>query len=247
MRNSILPLIALTVSGCGIAPLQMEINPALAHIEPFAVAGNNPRRFDRPISFGRWRTLAVDEGSARHDSNPILSTRTEPNLLSATQSSQAYRFKMLSDRASLFAECKTQSSALTATQVKGKTTDVTQIVTAGDPSLNCLFSGTAGGSLRLSTISAMTSEREEGEVFFADAKWSIRSVNHFQGERIHSSRDRFGYEVLAGTQFIGAVETANSGRVWIDPSLATDQQDRLAVVIAALLLYQPEKLESDDP
>ena len=103
------------------------------------------------------------------------------------------------------------------------------------PPLACGFRGVGDGTLRLRTTPANT---EEGEIEFGQPLWTVRSVHQLQGVKFRSG-DPVGYEVTSGSQVIAAVETINRGRVWIDPSLSTEDRMRMAAVSTALLMYKP--------
>jgi hypothetical protein len=66
----------------------------------------------------------------------------------------------------------------------------------------------------------------------------LRSVHRFQGSSIPSGPP-LGYEVTGGDRVVAAVETINQGRVWMDPAVSPRDQERLAVAIMVLLLYDP--------
>ncbi len=75
-----------------------------------------------------------------------------------------------------------------------------------------------------------------GHVDF-DAHWNIRSVDRMVGSR--SLGTIVGYEIRKDEAVIGAVQTVNRPQVWIAPSLTPLEQDRVAAVVATLLLYRP--------
>lgn len=237
------------LTACGATPLRMEVNPAIAHVEAFQVHGYNPRLWKRPIVFGNWRTLTIDESSIDHASGPPQGTK---NYLGAKHASQAYRFVLASERAAtrneINSECSLQKSSIVLASEHRNVKDETEVELPANSILDCEFIGRpsgGGGSMRLRTIASLTSKREEGDVEFQGSKWSVRSVNHYEGERNRFGVGRYGFELLADRQLVAAVETDGPGRVWIDPSLDPQEQDYLAVAITALMLYQPDRLDSE--
>jgi hypothetical protein len=77
---------------------------------------------------------------------------------------------------------------------------------------------------------------EEGNIEFGVTSWHLQSVNRIEGGR--GPGDIVGYEMRRGSEVIAAVETMDHGRVWLSPALTPLDQDRVAIVAMALLVYE---------
>ncbi len=103
------------------------------------------------------------------------------------------------------------------------------------PALACAFQGRGTGTLRLY---ATAMNQETATIDYGDRRCDLRSVRRLQGSSIPSGPP-LGYEITGGGAAVAAVETINQGRVWLDPAVAPRGQERLAVAIMVLLLYDP--------
>ena len=216
--------IALALSSCQTA--QIQLAPDLAAVTPLSVQGANPRRWNAPISFGPWATTEVREGLTWDFGYRLLG-------IDASFAFQPYRLAITSGNGTVQAECITRAAALSRK-------DLSVDPSFGRiPALACGFRGDREGTLRVNTTAM---NREEGEIVFGASRWNIRSVHKFAGSSLPSG-DPIGYEILRDNRVIGTVETINRGRVWMDSSLAVEEQGRLAAIATAILLYQPAKNE----
>ena len=208
-------LLFLLAAACTTA--QMPVAEPLTAITPFDVEGANPRVWNRPLRFGPFNTVKVDEGVT-------FSASERVRRLEAGLKFQTYRFGVSSGEDPVNAECSTIAASLSR---KGLSVDPSF---GKIPTLVCSFRGnsTGEGTLWLETTAT---NKEEGDVDYPDGSVSVRSV--------HQLGARFGYELRKRDRVIGAVETINRGRVWIDPSLSEKDQARVAAIATALLLYKP--------
>lgn len=219
---TLLAFVCLTFAGCQTA--QMQIPEPLAAIAPLDVEGADPRRWNAPIRFGPWATTEVREGLTWNFSERLLG-------IEAGVAFQPYRLVVSSGADPIQAECTTYRVVLSR---NGLSVDPSF---GKIPTLACAFRGTTvgEGSFWLHTTAT---NAEEGDVDFPDGVWTVRSIRRFQGSSIVSGTP-LGYEVRKRDRVIGAVETINRGRVWMDPSLSERERLRLAAVTTALLLYEP--------
>lgn len=207
-------------AGCQSA--QMRVHPALDAVAPLMVEGANPRVWNAPIAFGSWQSDEVREGMTWGFGYRLAG-------IEARYAQQPYRLAMKSPGGLLQAECMTRAMVLARN-------DAQVDPTLGRlPALSCGFVGAAEGTLRLRTTAT---NAEAGDVRFGSDTWSVRSTMHFMGSPLPSGSP-LGYEIVRGDTPVGAVETINAGRVWIDPALRNEEKDRVALVAAVLLLYTP--------
>ncbi len=219
-------VIALVLSAFACQTAQIQLAPDLAMVTPVPVQGANPRRWNAPVSFGAWATTEVREGFTWDFGYRLLG-------IDVAFAFQPYRLVISSGNQAIQAECITRAAALSRK-------DLSVDPSFGRiPALACGFRGEGEGTLHLNTTSM---NREEGEAAFGRSVWQIRSVHKFAGSSVMSG-DPLGYEISSDGRVIAAVETMNRGRVWIDPTLSTEDQGRVAAVATAVLLYEPAKTE----
>ena len=211
---------ALALSACQVA--QMPVAPSLAPVDAVPVAGANPRRWNSQIAFGPWRTEVAREGLKWDFAAPLLG-------LTAGFSFQPYRVVLSAGGEPIQAECITRAASLARGSLS------VDPALGHIPALACGFRGRGDGTLRLRTTAT---NKEDGSVDFGDTRWTLRSVHRFRGSSIPSG-EPLGYEFAGGDRVVAAVETINQGRVWIDPAVSPRDQERLAVAVMVLLLYDP--------
>lgn len=218
--RALLAAAALAVSACQTA--QMQLAPSLAPVAAVPVTGANPRKWNDPVSFGPWRTDVAREGMRWDFALPLLG-------LTVGYSFQPYRVVVTSGGEAVQAECITRALTLAR---RGLAVDP---AFGNIPALACGFRGSGDGTLRLRTTAG---NQEQGAIDFGDTRWTLRSVHRFHGSSVPSG-EPLGYEVEGGGAVVAAVETINRGRVWIDPAVSPRDQERLAVALMVLLLYDP--------
>jgi hypothetical protein len=101
------------------------------------------------------------------------------------------------------------------------------------PKLECKYHGISEGNLLLESQDGT----RNGSVAFGAPAWDIRAVYDDSGFLASSSL--VGYEIWSGATAIAAVETVGDGRIWIDPSLSKEDQQRVIGDAATLVLYDP--------
>ncbi len=224
IRLAVTVAIIVAANACTVA--RMQVAPSLAPLAAVPVTGANPRRWNSQVSFGPWRTDVAREGMRWDFALPLLG-------LTAGYSFQPYRVVVTAGGEPVQAECITRALSLSR---KGLSVDP---AFGNVPALACGFRGRGDGTLRLR---ATATHQEQGTIDFGDTRWTLRSVHRFQGSSIPSG-EALGYEIEGGGAVIAAVETINQGRVWLDPAVSPRDQERLAVALMVLLLYDP--LSSD--
>ncbi|HEY5809278.1 MAG TPA: hypothetical protein VIT67_14990 [Povalibacter sp.] len=212
------------MTGCQTA--QMKTAPALANVAPFVVQGANPRVWNSDISFGPWHTSQVREGLTWSFGYRLLG-------IEARYAQQPYQVVIASGAARVQSECITRALALSR---DGLAVDP---AFGKLPALSCGFTGAGEGTLRLNTTA---SNAEHGEIVFGGERWTLRSVDTFDGSPIRNT-EPIGYELSDERGIVAAVEIINSGRVWISPTLSAQQQSRIAALAVVLLLYDPAQTE----
>lgn len=214
-------------SSCSTAPAAMAVPETLVSVDPLPVAGANPRTWNRPISFGPWKTAKVREG-LRWDFAKEL-----PGV-EAGYAQKRYRLLLVGDgEDGVQAECVARSLRLSR---GGFSIDPTF---GKLPPLVCAFRSLATDDHWTLTL-RKGGQRMRGEI--SDSRGSerilaVRSVHDLQDG--WSGIDPVGFEIEAERSVIGAVETINRGRVWIEPDLDRRSQERVASAAAVLLIWEP--------
>lgn len=217
-------LMLVLLSGCTLAQLDL---PEGSH----AVTGANPRVWNRPIAFGPWKTATVREGLSH-------TWLTNVAGINVAQESQAYRFLLQGGDGGTRVQCHTNDFQI------GRSGFWVDATFGTEPVLLCgLERHDAREVLALArtgrTEPALTGELRDADDENADALL-IRSLHRAQGARF-AAVETYGYEILRAGRRVAVVETANRGRVWIDPQLEGVTREKIAGAAAALLLFtQPD-------
>lgn len=207
-----------------LLPLLLLVSCATARIDipadSYAVEGANPRVWNRPISFGEWRTSVVNEGTTR-------SWLADLDLIEVGRTDQAYRMT-LNDTA---IECHTREL------VVGRGGLFLDPSLGREPLLVCGIDEGGERSILALARTGRTDPSLRGELrgATATAALEVRSINRAFDSRL-SSNEPFGFEILRDGRRVAAVETINRGRVWIAPN--APNRDTLAAAAAALLLFR---------
>jgi hypothetical protein len=224
IASSILAVVA-TLSGCATA--RMPAPPGLESVEPWPVAGVNPRIWNRPIAFGPWRTAQVREGAT-------FSWGVEAFGLGAGATRRPYQLVLTdADGRALEVACVTR-----AWEVWRGSLSV-DLTTVAVPRLACAIGSGAGEPAWL--LVGEVGTRLEGSLSRPgeeSARWSLASAHHLEGSRLPSG-DPVGYILSRNGRVEAAVETINRGRVWIAPGEEGTTRELLAAAAAALLLFEP--------
>jgi hypothetical protein len=220
---AILPLL----SACQLA--RMQVSPDLATVEPFVVDRElwKWRTPNTPLSFGSWRTtrIRVGWGEFRSTSVPIFNS-----TIDFQSYQQPYRLDVVASDGVISAECVARAKA-----VGYKDWSLDNGALEGIPPLHCAYFGAAEGEMELFELPKIGGS-EEGNIEFGVTHWHLQSVNRIEGGRGPGSI--VGYEIRRDNEVIAAVEIMNNGRVWMAPDLTSLEQDRVASVAMALLVYQ---------
>lgn len=229
---AILPLL----SACQLA--RMQVSPALAGVEPFAVDRANWRRPEDPLSFGTWRTAQIDYGWGKFRSRSYPVTVRGNTTIDFQKFERPYFIQLQAGSGAISAECLTRAEG-----VAYKDWSLDKGALQGIPPLHCWYEGAAAeGEMELLEMPTIAGS-EEGRIDFAVSSWRVRSVNRIEGGR--SPGGIVGYEIRSGEEVIAAVETMNHGRVWMSPALEPLDQDRVAIVAMALLVYESPQAEME--
>jgi hypothetical protein len=207
LRPIVVLLLAVTTSNCAVAPLQMELTPALLHITPMAVVGFDSQHYQKPISFGKWTATPI---------SGALASNLGPNAQDAVRNERSYRLTLAAGADNTAVTCWMHQRT----------------------GLSCAFSGALQGTLNVAAME-VAGKREQGQAVFGDRQWSVRSVNHGQGERAGVVTARYGYEIASATRTVAAVQTIDAAQVWLAPTVAAADQEQIAAVVMALLYFDP--------
>jgi hypothetical protein len=232
------------------AEARMAVDPALAAAdEPLRVTGANPRRWNKPIAFGPYRTGAVRDGGT-------LGWSVEVLRLGAAGSKRPYAFTLESPGGPVDAECY-QKGLEGWHQPSGITVDLRAAM--GKPALVCAFRPAAaeaedGGAwiLELAAAKKLTGGfvgvlRPANEA--AGGSLTIRSVHALEKSPIPLGSPA-GFALERDGRAVAAVEVINAGRAWLPGPSATATATETATAtapapaalpaaLAALLLFEP--------
>jgi len=232
-------VIASVFSGAAIGGPQMKIAPELATTAPTAVTGRSPEGWTRQFQFASWRVRQL-ETPLIWNATSSISTRPLPSNtelhVAFDRASFQFELATASQNVVTSANCLAQGHFAGVTETRGRVTDTTDIALPGFPRVNCDFAGTQQGTLSL-RVADYVSQRDAGDAELNGHRWSIRSVNSLQSQRVSFPIARLGYEILAEGKVLAAVETWNIGKLWMSADTGPMQQEEIAVIAAALLQY----------
>jgi hypothetical protein len=217
----ILPLL----SACQVS--RMQVSRDLADAQPFAVERAFWRKPEDPLSFGPWHTTRIDVGWGKFRSHPQPIGKA---VLEFESYEKPYHFDIEASDGVISAECIARAQA-----VAYKDWSLDSGALQGIPPLHCAYYGAAEGEMEFFEMPTIAGS-EEGNVEFGVTRWHLQSVNRTEGSRGPGSI--VGYEIRLDKEVIAAVEIINGGRVWMSPELTSLEQDRVASVAMALLLYE---------
>ena len=222
---AILPLLG----ACQLA--RMQVSPDLATVEPFAVdrALWRLRKPNDPLSFGSWRTTHIDVGWGRFRARPQPIIFGGKTALDFESFERPYRLDVETSDGVISAEC----------------------VAAPKPSHTRTGRSTAAlcKAFRRCTVRTSAQPGRDGAAGDADARGVRRGEHRVRGypvapevgqshRRRPRTREYRRLQIRSDSEVLAAVEVMNSGRVWMSPELTSLQQDRVAAVAMALLLYE---------
>lgn len=216
------------LSACQLA--RMQVSPDLAAVHPLAVDRALWRKPSDPLSFGSWHTTRIDVGWGKFRSSNTPVTVTGKRTIDFESFQRPYRLDVETSTGLISAECVARAEA-----VAYKDWSLDSGALQGIPPLHCSYTGAAEGEMELLEMPTIAGS-EAGNIEFELNRWHVQSVNRIEGGRGPGSI--CGYEIRSGTEVVAAVETVNRGRVWISPALSPTEQDRVAAVAMALLVYE---------
>jgi hypothetical protein len=230
---AILPLL----SACQLA--RMQVSPDLATVEPFAVdrALWHWRKPNDPLSFGSWRTTRIDVGWSEFRSRQVPVTVSGKSTLDFQSYLRPYRLDVATSNGVISAECISRAAG-----VAYKDWSLDSGALAGIPPLHCSYMGASAGEMELLEMPTIAGS-EEGNIAFDVTRWHVQSVNRIEGG--HGPGAIVGYEIRRDSEVIAAVEIMNQGRVWMSPTLTALEQDRVATVAMALLVYESPQADME--
>jgi len=224
----VLPL--LVSVGCTVISTEYHYNSTPTKMPtPLTLEGVTALRVKRsgfmglsgPMTAGPWKVTDISEGSWKHECNYHLVTFD-------TIGSQSYAFTVRSQKDPLHAACEIKRSARfyrwnDEPEDSGKYSY-----------LECKFHGSSDGTLHIDDT--LPKGRMEGRITFGTVAWKVQSA-HGEGSAV--SEYPLGYEIVRGYTVIAAIETISKHRLWIDPTLSEEDQQRAVGIAGAMLLYDP--------
>ncbi|HKE95120.1 MAG TPA: hypothetical protein VKB34_12480 [Povalibacter sp.] len=230
IRFTGLAAIFLLLTGCQTA--RMQVDPSLANVPPIPVERTSLRKWNDPVRFGQWHTTSVEEGWIQGKSLELRDASKEKEILTYSKLTQPYHFVMPTLSGAIDGQCFARAKTLSR---EGLEVDVAALRSI--PPLRCTYTGAGEGALELQTRRTLKGGLA-GEMLSGGDRWQVDSIFRIEGASFDSG-DTVGYEIRRSSELIGAVEVINHGRVWISPALTQPEQDRVAAIATALLLYRP--------
>ena len=213
----------------------MQVSRDLADVEPFEVARSFWRKPNDPLSFGSWHTTRIRVGWGEFRSSPVPVGKS---ALDFQRFQQAFRLDVVVSDGVISGECVERAEA-----VAYKDWSLDSGALQGIAPLHCSYFGAAEGEMDLLEMPTLVGS-QEGNIDFGVTHWHVQSVHRIEGGR--GPEGIVGYEILREKQVVAAVQLINDWRVWMSPDLTTLEQDRIASVMMALLVYESpqDKIES---
>jgi len=227
---AILPLL----SACQLA--RMQVSRDLADVQPYTVDRAFWRKPNDPLSFGSWRTTRIRVGWGEFRSHPVAVGKSAIDFQSFQE---PYRLDVVASDGVISAECVERAEA-----VGYKDWSLDSGALQGIPPLHCSYFGAAEGEMELLEMPTIAGSQEGNIRFDVATRWHLQSVNRIEGGR--GPGGIVGYEIRRDQEVIAAVQLINEWRVWMSPELTSLEQDRVASVVMALLVYESpqDKIES---
>lgn len=233
----LLPLVLIPLaSGCATAA--METPPDLAGVERLAVEGRSGWRASQRARFGTWEALDVDRSWTKGSGWRV---GVGPIGGGSDQARQEYSFRLLEEGAERgTVRCITRGSRATATS---RVVDVDLSAREG---LECRGDEPLRGRMAHEpswdlVLEATRDRHLEGFLRVGDTRYDIVSTGPGGGLVPATA---YGFELRSEGRVVAAVETVNSGAVWLTPELTGERRTAFAGAAAALLLY--ERVAADD-
>jgi hypothetical protein len=219
-----LPLAFLAFSSLALAachPMKMDVAPSLeAQALPVHKSGG---LFDEgEVTFGEFAAVHVHRGWTRSSSMQIFGYES-------TKSKQKFRFAFA--KAGV-ADHQMRCETVFAEKAlhRGRVT-----FSAGQHGLGCELRGPGGapvGELVMAGDDRPAGYLQQGHVIV-----ELVATGRFEGGRWENA-EAVGFDLLVSGQIVGAVQTINGGRVWLERSAPAEIQETAALAAATLLLYR---------
>jgi len=246
MKTILILLLTVVTFACSVP--QMAVNDQLLESGTgMDVRGRQGWVINQKLEFGPYQTDKVSRGWTK--SYPIGFLP-----LGINRTEEKYSFSITNGKNGLFAMC--------AAKLEGVDIPVDRLI---DPSSSSdvfsfivqskdLFTSTIVGDDGRQVFHLVVANRDD---FRKNSKYiglltgngsepiMIVPVRNLQGQKT-VGLDVVGYEFTQGDSLIGAVETLNKGKVWIDDALEERHQLLLAAVSSALLLQNDLYYHSED-
>jgi hypothetical protein len=234
-----LPVLFLFASPELVAkPLAMRLSPDLKEAEAIPVRGRKPGQWQGGVQFATFESeppASFDAGSWSWDAPMRASHANEEARLDVDRVGFEFELRPVGSTAPALSQCLAQGRFAVHTEYRGNTTDETTVTLPGYPRVDCKLAGPHRGYLSLRP--AFISQRDSGLLQIGEKVWNVQSVNNLASQRSNFPLARFGYEFISGGKVVAAVETAGTGRVWIQPGLPEGDREDLATAVTALLYY----------
>jgi hypothetical protein len=214
----------------------MQVSRDLADVQPYTVDRAFWRKPNDPLSFGSWRTTRIRVGWGEFRSHPVAVGKSAIDFQSFQE---PYRLDVVASDGVISAECVERAEA-----VGYKDWSLDSGALQGIPPLHCSYFGAAEGEMELLEMPTIAGSQEGNIRFDVATRWHLQSVNRIEGGR--GPGGIVGYEIRRDQEVIAAVQLINEWRVWMSPELTSLEQDRVASVVMALLVYESpqDKIES---
>jgi hypothetical protein len=220
-----LPFAFLALSSLALATgcrtMKMDVAPSLeSQALPVHKSGG---LFDEgEVTFGEFAAIRIHRGWTRSSSMQIFGYES-------TKSKQKFRFA--------FAKAGVADQQMRCETVfaekalhRGRVT-----FSAGEHGLGCELRGPGGAPV--GELMLAGDDRPAGYLQAGNVVVEMVATGRFEGGSWENP-DPVGFDLLVSGQVVGAVQTINGGRVWLERSAPAEIQDTAALAAATLLLFQ---------
>lgn len=220
MKKILLLVFGLGVlSSCTMA--KMAVSPELKNNSFEYKITEKPGLTGDKIRFGSYLASKIDRSFTTGSGTTIFSYKNKNR-------SQRYTY-----------DFKGENSWKAICNMGGKGQTVGIVEFGLETTLNCIFSSTGKKRSKFKFILTGPSLVEAKGKFSAGTKdFRVAVINRIQGSSF-SLGSPSGYSFYSGNKLIAGVDSINrDGPVWLNKKLSADVQDRVSLVIVALLLFQ---------
>lgn len=220
-------LVALTsclLSAC-ISTAKMALPFNMSALTEHTVNGANPFAWQKPLAFGRWRTIdTADYGRVDGGVN------VGKLVLGGT-----YHARSLTTNDNINAECSGWLLNIGRKELKLDPS------IGNMPLMSCIFSGTANGSF---IVKENYANELVGELKTASVNYTIKSEHRYQGSSLLSSSP-LGFTIYRHDTPLWSINKVSTGSVLEWQLLPAEQQNLLAALSLILLVTDFESLQWD--